>query len=347
MGKVQKLSISRFIAALLSIAACFMQLSSAALADSPSNKPDHEVKIGVLVPLTGPFARYGKKIQESIAAFGNDQVAFVFEDEGCDPKMAVTAYKKLAEVDEINLFLGPWCGSPQSAVAPQLKTGDRLAVLGSSAPEAVFSLSGGRMFSTQHSIEAESAFLAQKLNQFGVASVAIIFRENAFSRAHEAAFRSHFEGKIFDTLAYSSDDVADLKSIALKVKLFNPDAIFVPDAFPLMAGLLKELSTIGVKDLPVYSVYSVQSEDVLNVVGAAGEGLVYSYPDIGTEEALHYFPTLAAKILVAAVSKCGAAVSCVKEELLSRNAFDDHGVLAGKLSLRTIRGGKFVPFTER
>jgi ABC-type branched-subunit amino acid transport system substrate-binding protein len=76
------------------------------------------IKIGVMVPLTGPFARYGIRIQEAISSYASEHVSFVFEDEGCDPKMAVSAYKKLSALDGITLFLGPWCGSPQSAVAP-------------------------------------------------------------------------------------------------------------------------------------------------------------------------------------------------------------------------------------
>lgn len=301
-----------------------------------------DTKIGVIVPLTGPFARYGNKIQKAITEFADDHISFVFEDEGCDPMMAVNSYKKLTEINRINLFLGPWCGSPQSAVAPQLKKGEQLAVLGSSAPEAVFTASNGNMFSTQHSIEAESTFLGQKLNERGVSSVIIVFKENAFSRAHEAAFRNAFKGKIFTTIAYSSDDISDLKNIALKVKQMQPDALYVPDAFPLMAGLTKELRALGVEK-KIYSVYSAQSEDVMNALGVDGEKLIYSYPDIGDQDALNYFPTMATKILVNAAKACSGEVKCIHEAILKQDSFNDHGVLSGQLVLKTIKNGKFMP----
>jgi ABC-type branched-subunit amino acid transport system substrate-binding protein len=201
------------------------------------------------------------------------------------------------------------------------------------------------MFSTQHSIEAESSYLGSKLNERGVSSVVIIFKENSFSRAHEAAFRSSFKGKIFATHAYTSDDISDLKSIALKVKQLKPDALYVPDAFPLMAGLMKELKAIGVQK-KIYSVYSSQSDDVLKVLGADGEGMIYSYPDIGDQEALNYFPTLAAKILVDATTICGNNVQCVHDTIMKQNSFDAHGVLTGKLTLKTIRNGKYVLLNE-
>ena len=312
------------------------------LISAPTLVAAENVKIGALIPLTGPAAIFGTKIQQAITSFANDRISFVFEDEGCDPKMAVTAYKKLSNIDGVRLFLGPLCGSPQSAVAPLFKKGEQLAVLGNSAPEAVFSNSGGRIFSTQHSIETESTFLAGKLNEENISSVVIIFKENAFSRAHEAAFRASFKGKIVATFAYTSDDtISELKSIVLKVKQLKPDALYVPDFHPLANGLMKELKAIGAQRR-IYSVYSVQSDAVLKVLGADGEGLIYSYPDIGDQDAMSYFPALAAKILIAATTSCGTNVSCVHDALVKQNSFDAHGVLSGKLRLKTIRDGKFV-----
>ena len=303
---------------------------------------DRKVKVGVILPLTGAFARYGAHIQSVVSHFSTDKIDFVYEDEGCDPKISVTAFKKLSDFDGIKYFLGPWCGSPQSAVAPLLKAHKQLAMLGSSAPISVYGLSDKRMFSTQPSIEEESTFLGKEVSKSGAKSVAIIFYENQFSRAHEAAFRNTYTGKIFETFAYSSDNISDLKSIALKIKQLKPEALYVPDAFPLMAGFVRELHAIGVKDIPIYSVYSAQSDDVLRALGKDGEGLLYSYPDIGEEDALNRFPNLAVQYLVDAVAKCGEDVECARGYLLSTKKFDENGVLSGGMVLKTIRGGKFV-----
>ena len=217
-----------------------------------------ETKIGVIATLTGPFARYGAKVQAAVSAVKSDSVSMVFENEGCEPKVAVSAFKKLSEVDRVRLFIGPGCGSPQSAIAPLLSRGGQLAVLGSSAPRGLFRQSDGRMFSTQPSIEDESTFLGNQLSERGVNSVVIVFSENGFSRAHEAAFRASYRGKILETFAYTSDAPAELKSIALKIKQLNAEALYVPDGFPLLRGFGRELRAIGA-ERPIYSVYSAQS----------------------------------------------------------------------------------------
>jgi len=231
-------------------------------------------------------------------------------------------------------------------VAPLLKAKKQLAILGSSAPRNVFELSGGRMFSTQHSIEQESTFLAQKLSDAGLKRVAIVFLENQFSRAHEKAFRDHFRGDVAETLAYGGSDLSELKLTALRVRRLDVEALFVPDAFPLMQGLMKELAGQGLRNLKVYSVYSAQSEDVLKAMGPEGEGLIYSYPAIGSADALDYFPALAARIMKRVVAECGNDPECGLRLLRKEYKFDQYGVLEGELLLKTVSNGAFQELKE-
>ncbi|MBN8550074.1 MAG: ABC transporter substrate-binding protein [Deltaproteobacteria bacterium] len=306
-----------------------------------------KARIGVILPLHGPFAKYGQRIQNGLQNSKLSTFELLLEDEGCDPKVAITAYKKLSEVDGIELFLGPWCGTPQIAVAPLIKAKKQLAVLGSSAPAAVFPLSGERMFSTQHTIESESEFMAQSVYRLGFRKVAIVFFDNQFSRAHEKSFRQHFAGSVAKTFAYTSQDISELKTIALKIRQLGVDAVFVPDAFPLMAGFVKELAQVGLASLPIFSVYSAQSEDALAAMGKYGEGFVYSYPDIGSADALDYFPGLAAKIMGEAASSCGENIDCIRGYITGNYPFTKEGVLEGKLKLKTIHDGQFTDLSPQ
>lgn len=303
--------------------------------------------VGVVVPLTGDFARYGEKIRGGIGQARGANTRYIYEDEGCEPAKAVTAYKKLTSIDGVRFFLGPFCGSPQMALAPLLAAGRQLAVLGSSAPRAVFKASVGRMFSAQHSIEEESTFNAHQLYRLGARQVVIVFSENDFSREHEKAFRRAFQGEVLETLAYSGMDASVLKGLSLQIRKLNPDAIYIPDAFSFMQGILKEFKQNGVGAKKVFSVYSFQAEDVLRAVGALGEGVIYSYPAIGQEDALTYFPRLAAQILDLAVAECPSQdEACVLAALKHQNNFDEFGVLRGALGLKVIEHGQFTWYEQ-
>lgn len=303
-----------------------------------------ESTVGVILAMTGDFARYGEKMRVGFESKKAPNVKYVYEDEGCEPKKAVTAYQKLSALDGIRVFLGPWCGSPQVAVASLLRRSDGFAIVASSAPERVFELSGGRMFSVQPSIETESRFNAKQAYRLGARKVVIVFFENDFSRTHEAAFRQTFEGEVLDTLAYSSSDGSALRGLATKIKQLNPDTVYIPDAFPLMQGLTKQLSTVGAKGVRLMSVYSAQSDDVLEAVGSTGDGLILSYPKI-EGEALHHYPQLAAEVLMHGVGECPELSSeCLQRAIRSKYAFDEHGVMQGEVGLKQIKEGKFVWF---
>lgn len=301
------------------------------------------IKVGVILPLSGAFGRYGQKIRSALQDSQPATLKYIFEDEQCNPLKAVNAYKKLSEFDNVKVFIGPWCGSPQIVVASQLKGKDKIAILPSSAPGRVYSLSESAMFSSQHTIEKESAFLAKEMNRLGYKKVAIVFLENDFSRAHEGSFRKEFKGEVVDTYAYTSEDISQLKSIALRAKQINIDAVYAPDAWPLMGGLMKELAQIGLNNLPVFSVYSAQGEDVLKVVGAQGENLFFSYPDIGDRDALDYFPKKASEMLIAAIDSCREDIECLKNYIKTNYSLDENGAVNSNFILKTISDGTFVP----
>lgn len=303
-----------------------------------------EVKVGAILPYSGMFARYGKVVRTGIEAGRAAGVEIVYEDERCEPMPAVRAYKKLTFVDGVKLFIGPICGSPQIAVAPLLVSNDQMALLGNAAPESVYTLSGKRMLSVQHSLESESSYIAAEMNRRGIRTVIILFSESNFSRTHEAAFRSAFNGKVIDTIALASEDATAVRGATLRIKKATPDAIFSPDASPILLGLTRELTRVDLNNLPVWSVYGTQTDSVLEAVGSYSGVLVYSYPDIGGEDALEYFPKKAMQMLSVAVNSCGEDVDCVLDYLTEHYQFNKSGFIESRFILKTIQGGKFIRY---
>ena len=306
------------------------------------SETEQTTKIGVILPLSGSFKRYGERIQAALTEGIDCNAKLIFEDESCDPNKAMTAYKKLSSVDGINLFIGPYCGSPQLVIAQQIKTREQLAMLASSAPTEVYTASAQKMFSTQHSIESEASYMAQYLNKLGVKSVASIYLDNYFSRTHENAFKKAFKGTILKTFAYTGEDLSQIKSLVLSIKGLKPEALYVPDAFPLMNGLTRELEAAGLNQIKIYSPYSVEMSDVLNAVGKAGERIFYTYPQIN-EEALHYYSKIAASQVCNGIKNCPAGdISCIKAKWLSDALFDKTGSIPAEFIIKTMTATGFV-----
>jgi hypothetical protein len=60
--------------------------------------------IGVILPMTGDFARYGERVREGLESKKIDSVKFVYEDEGGNPRSAVSAFHKLRASDKLSFF---------------------------------------------------------------------------------------------------------------------------------------------------------------------------------------------------------------------------------------------------
>lgn len=306
-------------------------------------KPFNEepTKVGVILPLSGPFARYGQQVQKALQQHGFSNLQFIFEDEECEPLKAMKAFRRLSDQFHIQLFLGPTCGSPQMVIAPLLSSKNAISILPCSAPKDVFSVSQKRMFSSQHSIERESQFNAEKIFERGAKRVVIFMAESDFGRMHERAFKEKFKGEVVDTLTYTSDDPLIVKGLILRIKNLNPDALYVPDVYPLLSGFLKELRLAGMEGLPVYSIYAVQSEDVKNILQAENSSLFYSYPDIGEKDALEYFPMLAAEMMSQVVKTCDGTIKCIHEKLLDDSVIGKDGAPAGQFVLKELSDGRY------
>jgi branched-chain amino acid transport system substrate-binding protein len=85
-----------------------------AAAPAPAQAPAGPVKIGVLAPLTGPFASFARDIvdgaqlynDESAGQLGGRKLELIVEDYQVRPDVAVTKIRKLAERDRVHAVVG-------------------------------------------------------------------------------------------------------------------------------------------------------------------------------------------------------------------------------------------------
>ena len=91
------------------------------------SKDQNTIKIGALLPLTGPFAMWGKMFQNSMEMVLDEagwkvagkKIEFLVEDEGgMDVSLCLEKARKLVEADRIDIMMGPFYGSSAFTVLP-------------------------------------------------------------------------------------------------------------------------------------------------------------------------------------------------------------------------------------
>ena len=103
-------------------------LAAAGLAIGLAGGPAHaaeEIRIGSLVPLTGPVAKSGEEMQRGLELFWEQQchkvagrpVRVLTADTGCNPDNAITHTRRLVHQEKVHFIIGPLCGHEGPAVA--------------------------------------------------------------------------------------------------------------------------------------------------------------------------------------------------------------------------------------
>jgi branched-chain amino acid transport system substrate-binding protein len=83
------------------------------------------IKIGLLVPLTGPLATPGVDMVDGFKLYweqvgnmaGGRKVEYVIADTTCNPDQAITQARRLVHQEKVHIMIGPLCGHEGPAVA--------------------------------------------------------------------------------------------------------------------------------------------------------------------------------------------------------------------------------------
>ena len=98
---------------------------AAALGTASAHAQSGSIKIGLLVPLTGPLATPGIDMVDGFKLFweqvnhqaGGRKVEYVIADTTCNPDQAITQARRLVHQEKVHLMIGPLCGHEGPAVA--------------------------------------------------------------------------------------------------------------------------------------------------------------------------------------------------------------------------------------
>jgi len=84
--------------------------TSFAFTSKDNAKSDKKIKVGVILPLSGDYAAVGESVKNSMQLSYNElenkNVELVYEDGGFNSVKAVSAYKKLQDVDNVDIVIG-------------------------------------------------------------------------------------------------------------------------------------------------------------------------------------------------------------------------------------------------
>ncbi len=206
--------------------------------------------IGILLPLSGTFAGFGKKVKNGIdLAFasqinpGEAPIATVVRDTGVGTVPAIAAAQELASSNDTKMILGP-LESELAAQITDIARQSRMPVVTFSKKssfqtgDGVFRIAPTAKDQTASLVNA--AFDLLQMRNFG-----LIYQQDPNGQEFADAFRAKVNergGKILFESSYRKDDLNALVSLAQQAEKFKVEGIFFPDNLLAASRLLSSMS---------------------------------------------------------------------------------------------------------
>ena len=189
--------------------------------------------IGVLLPLTGPYAQYGKDALRGIRlAYASleyrQNVVLQVEDTASNPQDCVLAYRRLLS-DGADIVIGPLLTKNAAALLPQL-TGN-MPVLSLSSLPGNANLLGKGLYINSLALRMQAQFLAEYAFTQGAMRMVIIQGDKPDEISEADSFADTFEahgGTIVDRVTLPADGV-DFRRVLLRMRRDTDDEQLLAD----------------------------------------------------------------------------------------------------------------------
>lgn len=211
-----------------------------------SGSAPQQFNIGVILPLTGPFAPLGigtkNGMDVALDVEQEPRIHVAFKDSAGDTNAAQSAAADLVRIDKSNLIVGPLLSDAANAVR-RVALQSRVAQL--SLSKANVFETGEGIFRLGATSNSQMDTLLDACSQsLGMTKFALVYPENNVGLEYANAFKKYISAKGLELLyegTYAQSDETKLGLIASELSKLPLDGVFIPDGLEQARILLSLL----------------------------------------------------------------------------------------------------------
>jgi branched-chain amino acid transport system substrate-binding protein len=275
------------------IVACLALMSLALLAGVPAPAAD-EILVGNIQDLSGPNKAFGLATVNGVQMYfdqvnaaggiNGKKLKIVSYDTKSEVNEAISAYRRLCDLDKVSVIIGPPIANMGIALAP-LTDAKKVPIIGLYMDERATTKPDGSpwtyMFLAQNSSGAQARTIAGyaikelKLKKFAV----LLNQQNAYSVSLAEPFVSFVTengGTIVAKETFMTAD-KDYRAQLTKIKQANPEAIYMPNYPQEIPLALQQSYDLGIKAVIVGDNSYIPFALASNTDPKASEGVYFPY----------------------------------------------------------------------
>lgn len=233
--------------------------------------------VGVLLPLTGPRAVFGREVLHGIMQgtdlFGGDQLRpyrVVLRDTEGDPEVAARLVNELADDEQVIAIIGPLVGKcAVEASAEAERRGIPLIAL--TTREDILERGQWTFRNFLTASDQVQALIDYATNHQGALRFAVLYPDTAQGRRFRELFERELDAKRYRLVATASyaPDETDFKDTLINLRTQGSfDALFLPDNARRVALVAPQLVYYGIKNVLLLGINSWNQDDLARKAGS-------------------------------------------------------------------------------
>lgn len=263
------------------------------LATGPAAAQSGPLKVGLMLPFTGTFAKLGDAIEngfrlyidESGGKLGGRTVEFVKLDDESDPAKATDNINKLIKRDNVDVVVGTVHSGVAAAMARVAKqTGTLLMVPNAGAGVVTGALCAPNIFRSSFSNWQTGYATGEAMAKRGPKRAVTITWKYAAGDEMVGGFKEAFGkggGQVLKDLTLPFPQV-EFQALLTEIAALKPDAVFAFFAGGGAVKFVKDYAAAGLKSIPLYGT-GFLTDGTLEAQGESAQGVL---------TALHYADAL-------------------------------------------------------
>ena len=279
------------------------------LRDRLSGMPVKSRVLGVILPLSGRYAAFGKAVRRgmelALEQFGSTEypVKLLFRDSAGDAQRGARAVSELANAEQALAVLGPLTGSVAEAAAARAQL-EHLPLLTLSQRDGLAETGPYVFRSSLTSALQVQALVRYAIEERGLRTFAVLAPDNRLGREMSSRFAAEIEkwgGSIVAAQRYAAE-ATDFRRQILLLKGEDPDApqepepteppetpeaeeevpelpfeaLFIPDYAERVGLIAPQLAYYGVRDVALLGINGWNDPELLRLANGYVEGAVFT-----------------------------------------------------------------------
>jgi branched-chain amino acid transport system substrate-binding protein len=263
-------------------------LSSLVLAAGSTLAQQAPFKIGLLAPMTGPFASTGKQMEAAVKlylaqngdTYGGRKVQVILRDDTGTPDVAKRIAQELVVNDKVDVLAG-FGLTPLAFASAPIATQSKTPLVVMAAATSSITEASPYIVRTSFTVPQVVTSLADWASKNNIKRVVSLVTDYAPGVDSEKYFKERFElngGTVIDTLRVPLRS-PDFAPFLQKVRDAKPDALFTFVPSGAGSALMKQFAERGLDKAGIRMIAegSVTDDDILNGMGDVALGVVTAH----------------------------------------------------------------------